>query len=172
MIRMSNCEARENGGNTDRTITITGNTESVALAQYLINMRQAINNNNNVEKQNNTKLHLDEQLTKQVKKINSKFVDNLSTVTLSNDGCTRNIYGYFFWGNKQQVEVLSWAILVYSVHQQGNGTSTYILYIYRVDFWIKIKYRQQIKCYQKIIYSNVKKNQIPNSLRKNIKIIK
>ncbi len=39
MIRISNCEDRENGGNTDRTITITGNTESVALAQYLINMR-------------------------------------------------------------------------------------------------------------------------------------
>merc|ERR1712156_418820 len=39
MIRISNCEDRESGGNMDRTITITGNPESVALAQYLINMR-------------------------------------------------------------------------------------------------------------------------------------
>ena len=39
MIRISNCEDRESGGNMDRTITITGNAESVALAQYLINMR-------------------------------------------------------------------------------------------------------------------------------------
>ena len=55
MIRISNCEDRESamsgssgagggaggggGGNLDRTITITGNAESVALAQYLINMR-------------------------------------------------------------------------------------------------------------------------------------
>jgi hypothetical protein len=39
MIRISNCEDRESGSNTDRTITITGNAESVALAQYLINMR-------------------------------------------------------------------------------------------------------------------------------------
>ncbi|EDW44434.1 GM22416 [Drosophila sechellia] len=38
MIRISNCEERE-GGNTDRTITISGNPDSVALAQYLINMR-------------------------------------------------------------------------------------------------------------------------------------
>jgi len=38
MIRISNCEERE-GGATDRTITITGNPDSVALAQYLINMR-------------------------------------------------------------------------------------------------------------------------------------
>lgn len=38
MIRISNCEERE-GGNTDRTITISGNPEAVALAQYLINMR-------------------------------------------------------------------------------------------------------------------------------------
>lgn len=38
MIRISNCEERE-GGNTDRTITISGNHDSVALAQYLINMR-------------------------------------------------------------------------------------------------------------------------------------
>ncbi|CAH2237334.1 poly(rC)-binding protein 3 isoform X4 [Pararge aegeria] len=37
MIRISNCEERE-GGSTDRTITITGNPDSVALAQYLINM--------------------------------------------------------------------------------------------------------------------------------------
>ncbi|XP_033213472.1 poly(rC)-binding protein 2 isoform X2 [Belonocnema kinseyi] len=37
MIRISNCEERE-GGATDRTITITGNPDSVALAQYLINM--------------------------------------------------------------------------------------------------------------------------------------
>eukprot|EP00096_Caligus_rogercresseyi_P006025 TRINITY_DN2215_c0_g1_i5.p1 TRINITY_DN2215_c0_g1~~TRINITY_DN2215_c0_g1_i5.p1 ORF type:complete len:391 (-),score=75.99 TRINITY_DN2215_c0_g1_i5:1683-2855(-) len=39
MIRISNCEEREGGNNMDRTITITGNAESVALAQYLINMR-------------------------------------------------------------------------------------------------------------------------------------
>ncbi|XP_055621095.1 poly(rC)-binding protein 3 isoform X6 [Toxorhynchites rutilus septentrionalis] len=38
MIRISNCEERDSG-NTDRTITITGNPDSVALAQYLINMR-------------------------------------------------------------------------------------------------------------------------------------
>ncbi|XP_055377066.1 poly(rC)-binding protein 3 isoform X7 [Condylostylus longicornis] len=38
MIRISNCEERD-GGNTDRTITISGNPDSVALAQYLINMR-------------------------------------------------------------------------------------------------------------------------------------
>ncbi|XP_044727800.1 poly(rC)-binding protein 3 isoform X3 [Chrysoperla carnea] len=37
MIRISNCEDRE-GGNTDRTITISGNPDAVALAQYLINM--------------------------------------------------------------------------------------------------------------------------------------
>lgn len=39
MIRISNCEEREGGGNTDRTITISGNPDAVALAQYLINMR-------------------------------------------------------------------------------------------------------------------------------------
>ena len=45
MIRISNCEDRDpnnvggNNTNMDRTITITGNAESVALAQYLINMR-------------------------------------------------------------------------------------------------------------------------------------
>lgn len=38
MIRISNCEERE-GGATDRTITITGNPDAVALAQYLISMR-------------------------------------------------------------------------------------------------------------------------------------
>ncbi|XP_066595835.1 poly(rC)-binding protein 3 isoform X4 [Prorops nasuta] len=38
MIRISNCEERE-GAATDRTITITGNPDAVALAQYLINMR-------------------------------------------------------------------------------------------------------------------------------------
>ncbi|XP_048479097.1 poly(rC)-binding protein 3 isoform X2 [Plutella xylostella] len=37
MIRISNCEERE-GGSTDRTISITGNPDAVALAQYLINM--------------------------------------------------------------------------------------------------------------------------------------
>ena len=37
MIRISNCEDRESS--TERTITITGATESVALAQYLINTR-------------------------------------------------------------------------------------------------------------------------------------
>lgn len=41
MIRISNCEERE-GGATDRTITITGNPDAVALAQYLINMRWVI----------------------------------------------------------------------------------------------------------------------------------
>ncbi|XP_025423733.1 poly(rC)-binding protein 2 isoform X2 [Sipha flava] len=39
MIRISNCEDREGSASTDRTITITGNPDSVALAQYLINMR-------------------------------------------------------------------------------------------------------------------------------------
>lgn len=38
MIRISNCEERE-AGNTDRTITISGNPDAVAVAQYLINMR-------------------------------------------------------------------------------------------------------------------------------------
>merc|ERR1719278_1531047 len=38
MIRISNCEDRDAPANLDRTITITGNAESVALAQYLINM--------------------------------------------------------------------------------------------------------------------------------------
>jgi KH domain len=37
MIRISNCEDRESS--TERTITITGSAESVALAQYLINTR-------------------------------------------------------------------------------------------------------------------------------------
>nr|CAD7259723.1 unnamed protein product [Timema shepardi] len=41
MIRISNCEERE-GGTTDRTITIQGNPDSVALAQYLINMRAVV----------------------------------------------------------------------------------------------------------------------------------
>jgi len=40
MIRISNCEDRESS--TERTITITGATESVALAQYLINTRLAM----------------------------------------------------------------------------------------------------------------------------------
>ena len=39
MIRISNCEDRDAPANLDRTITITRNAESVALAQYLINMR-------------------------------------------------------------------------------------------------------------------------------------
>ena len=39
MIRISNCEDRDAPANLDRTISITGNNESVALAQYLINMR-------------------------------------------------------------------------------------------------------------------------------------
>ncbi|KAL3278584.1 hypothetical protein HHI36_016129 [Cryptolaemus montrouzieri] len=37
MIRISNCDDRESGV-TDRTITISGNPDAVALAQYLINM--------------------------------------------------------------------------------------------------------------------------------------
>ena len=37
MIRISNCEDRESS--SERTITITGSAESVALAQYLINTR-------------------------------------------------------------------------------------------------------------------------------------
>ena len=37
MIRISNCEDRESS--SERTITITGTAESVALAQYLINTR-------------------------------------------------------------------------------------------------------------------------------------
>lgn len=39
MIRISNCEDRDAPGHLDRTITITGSSESVALAQYLISMR-------------------------------------------------------------------------------------------------------------------------------------
>lgn len=38
MIRISNCDDRESGV-TDRTITISGSPDAVALAQYLINMR-------------------------------------------------------------------------------------------------------------------------------------
>ncbi|XP_017779739.1 PREDICTED: poly(rC)-binding protein 3 isoform X4 [Nicrophorus vespilloides] len=38
MIRISNCDDRESGV-TERTITISGNPDAVALAQYLINMR-------------------------------------------------------------------------------------------------------------------------------------
>lgn len=41
MIRISNCDERENGV-TDRTITISGSPDAVALAQYLINMRLVI----------------------------------------------------------------------------------------------------------------------------------
>ncbi|KAG8243583.1 Poly(rC)-binding protein 3 [Homalodisca vitripennis] len=41
MIRISNCEERDAGA-TDRTITITGNPDAVALAQYLINMRKLL----------------------------------------------------------------------------------------------------------------------------------
>ena len=37
MIRISNCEDRE--GSSDRTITISGTGDAVALAQYLINTR-------------------------------------------------------------------------------------------------------------------------------------
>jgi len=40
MIRISNCEDRESS--SERTITITGSAESVALAQYLINTRLAM----------------------------------------------------------------------------------------------------------------------------------
>ena len=49
MIRISNCEERE-GGATDRTITITGNPDAVALAQYLINMRWVFNSKPNVKR--------------------------------------------------------------------------------------------------------------------------
>ena len=42
MIRISNCEDRDAPANLDRTITISGNCESVALAQYLINMRSVM----------------------------------------------------------------------------------------------------------------------------------
>ncbi|XP_065214221.1 poly(rC)-binding protein 3-like isoform X3 [Planococcus citri] len=38
LIRISNCDDRNSNENVDRTITITGNSESVAVAQYLINM--------------------------------------------------------------------------------------------------------------------------------------
>ncbi|XP_048516862.1 poly(rC)-binding protein 3 isoform X6 [Dendroctonus ponderosae] len=38
MIRISNCDDRESGS-SDRTITISGTHDAVALAQYLINMR-------------------------------------------------------------------------------------------------------------------------------------
>merc|ERR550532_3134165 len=51
MIRISNCEDRESGGNMDRTISITGNPESVALAQYLINMSMELHKAN-LEAQN------------------------------------------------------------------------------------------------------------------------
>ena len=44
MIRISNCEDRDAPANLDRTITISGNAESVALAQYLINMRYVFTN--------------------------------------------------------------------------------------------------------------------------------
>ena len=40
MIRISNCEDRESS--SERTITITGTAESVALAQYLINTRSEL----------------------------------------------------------------------------------------------------------------------------------
>merc|ERR1719422_339035 len=42
MIRISNCEDRDAPANLDRTITISGNCESVALAQYLINMSMEV----------------------------------------------------------------------------------------------------------------------------------
>lgn len=45
MIRISNCDDRESGV-TDRTITISGNPDAVALAQYLINMRLVWCNDN------------------------------------------------------------------------------------------------------------------------------
>eukprot|EP00096_Caligus_rogercresseyi_P006024 TRINITY_DN2215_c0_g1_i2.p1 TRINITY_DN2215_c0_g1~~TRINITY_DN2215_c0_g1_i2.p1 ORF type:complete len:455 (-),score=96.22 TRINITY_DN2215_c0_g1_i2:1953-3317(-) len=51
MIRISNCEEREGGNNMDRTITITGNAESVALAQYLINMSMDLQKANLLEAQ-------------------------------------------------------------------------------------------------------------------------
>ncbi|XP_053953864.1 homeobox protein 13 isoform X1 [Anastrepha ludens] len=53
MIRISNCEERE-GGNTDRTITISGNPDSVALAQYLINMSVELQKANLQEANNGT----------------------------------------------------------------------------------------------------------------------
>ncbi|TMW49598.1 hypothetical protein DOY81_005316 [Sarcophaga bullata] len=53
MIRISNCEERE-GGNTDRTITISGNPDSVALAQYLINMSVELQKANLQEANNAT----------------------------------------------------------------------------------------------------------------------
>ncbi|XP_055687844.1 poly(rC)-binding protein 3 isoform X3 [Lutzomyia longipalpis] len=53
MIRISNCEERE-GGNTDRTITISGNPDSVALAQYLINMSVELQKANLADANNQT----------------------------------------------------------------------------------------------------------------------
>ncbi|XP_018914946.1 poly(rC)-binding protein 3 isoform X2 [Bemisia tabaci] len=50
MIRISNCEERE-GGSTDRTISISGNPDAVALAQYLINMSVELQKQN-LEAQN------------------------------------------------------------------------------------------------------------------------
>ncbi|CRK96036.1 CLUMA_CG009473, isoform A, partial [Clunio marinus] len=50
MIRISNCEERE-GGNTDRTITISGNPDAVALAQYLINMSVELQKANLIQEQ-------------------------------------------------------------------------------------------------------------------------
>nr|CAD7570706.1 unnamed protein product [Timema californicum] len=52
MIRISNCEERE-GGTTDRTITIQGNPDSVALAQYLINMRNKLKISNTITEEIN-----------------------------------------------------------------------------------------------------------------------
>ncbi|XP_055377062.1 poly(rC)-binding protein 3 isoform X3 [Condylostylus longicornis] len=54
MIRISNCEERD-GGNTDRTITISGNPDSVALAQYLINMSVELQKAN-LQEANNTSI--------------------------------------------------------------------------------------------------------------------
>lgn len=50
MIRISNCDDRESGA-TDRTITISGNPDAVALAQYLINMSVELQKAN-LEQQN------------------------------------------------------------------------------------------------------------------------
>lgn len=46
MIRISNSEELREGC-SDRVITITGNPDSVALAQYLINMRYVISLHDN-----------------------------------------------------------------------------------------------------------------------------
>uniref|UniRef100_A0A336MFK0 CSON014746 protein n=1 Tax=Culicoides sonorensis TaxID=179676 RepID=A0A336MFK0_CULSO len=83
MIRISNCEERE-GGNTDRTITISGNPDSVALAQYLINMSVELQKANLAQDASATSLpSLPPTLTS-----SSKSTLNTSQTTCSNGTST------------------------------------------------------------------------------------